>query len=288
MILPTRPALRWHGGKWLLAPWIMQHFPAHSVYVEPFGGAASVLLQKRPIAAECYNDLDGTVVNVFRVLRDIDKARELHRRLYLTPFSREDFNWAYEPPAGDIDGAHKTIVLSFMGHGSDSVTRSCRTGFRTKLTDERATPAQAWKTHADAIPHFTERLGGVVIEQCGWREIFKRFDTPKTLFYLDPPYLHSTRSSLVGRSRKTHGYRHELTLRDHAQLLTAAKRLKGAVVLSGYPSELYDAKLKGWRRVSIDALADGARKRTEVLWLNPVCVAALGHGPLFDQLGDAA
>ena len=92
---PTRPILRWHGGKWILAPWIISHFPAHKCYVEPFGGAASVLLRKARSYAEVYNDLDGEVVNLFRVARE--HGAELRQRLHLTPFSRLDFAESYEP-----------------------------------------------------------------------------------------------------------------------------------------------------------------------------------------------
>jgi DNA adenine methylase len=93
----TRPALRWHGGKWRLAPWILSHFPAHRCYVEPYGGGASVLLRKAPSDAEVYNDLDGDVVTLFRVLRDAAQSDRLVRLLRLTPFARAEFEGAYEP-----------------------------------------------------------------------------------------------------------------------------------------------------------------------------------------------
>lgn len=286
----TRPVLRWHGGKFRLAPWIIGHFPKHRIYVEPFGGAASVLLQKPALPADVYNDLDGTVVNVFRTLRDPGKAAELERRLRLTLFARAEFEWSYLPPADDIDAAHKMIVRGFMGFGSDSNTRSCRTGFRAKMSDERALPSQAWATYMDAMPFFVRRLAGVVIEQIPALDLFARYDTEGTLFYVDPPYPHETRSSLHGRSKRTHGYRHELTTADHIRLLAALKKLRGMVALSSYPNELYDRRLKQWRKVEVASLADGATPRTEVLWLNPACSAALDrrHGgsetPLFRQL----
>lgn len=114
---PTRPALRWHGGKWRVAPWIIEHFPKHAVYVEPFGGAGSVLIRKPRVSSEVYNDLDGEVVNLFRVLRDRKKAAELERLLRLTPFAREEMEAAYGPaPKTEMERARRLVVRSFMGH----------------------------------------------------------------------------------------------------------------------------------------------------------------------------
>ncbi|KVE39117.1 DNA adenine methylase [Burkholderia sp. BDU5] len=272
----TRPVLRYHGGKFRLAPWIMSFFPAHSCYVEPFGGAGSVLLLKDRVGAECYNDLDGSVVNVFRILRDVDRALELQRRCALTPFAREEFDWSYEPATDEMDAAHKLIVRSFMGHGSDSATRSCRTGFRSKLTDGRVLPAYEWATWSEAIPAFARRLQGVVVENRNALEVIARLDGESTLFYVDPPYAHSTRSSLVGRSSSTHGYRHEMTDDDHRALAAVLRAARGMVVLSGYPSALYDDELYAdWERFERRHQADGGRARTEVVWLNPACAAAL-------------
>jgi DNA adenine methylase len=276
MNAPTRPAIRWHGGKWLLAPWIISHFPAHKMYIEPYGGGASVLLRKAPSAAEIYNDLDGRIVNLFRVLRDPVKALELKRRLDLTLFARAEFEWSYTTPVDDIDDAHKAIVLSFMGFGSDSVTRSCRTGFRAKTTgDGRALPSQAWASWHESIPEFVDRLRPVLIEQVDAIALMKRMDSPGVLFYADPPYVTETRSSLTGRSQSTHGYKHEMNDADHDGLIEVLQRMQGFVVLSGYASKLYDGALQGWRRLERKSLADGARPRIEVLWLNPACAHAL-------------
>jgi len=284
----TRPTLRYHGGKFRMAPWIISHFPAHTVYVEPFGGAASVLLLKQPIEAEVYNDLDGRLVSLFRILRDPSTAAELRRRCETTLFSRAEFDWAYRPSTDSIDDAHKMIILSFMGHGTDAVTRSCRTGFRTKLTGARATPAASWRDWPSSIPEFCRRLRGVVIEQCDAIELMRRFDRPSTLHYLDPPYVHATRSAMSKGRGKTHGYRHEMTDTDHLRMLDAARDLAGMVVISGYPSDMYERSLQGWRRVERAALADGARVRTEVLWLNPACTRALETGMQGELLMEAA
>jgi DNA adenine methylase len=273
---PSRPVLRYHGGKFRLAPWILSFFPEHVVYVEPFGGAASVLLQKRRVGAECYNDLDGQVVNLFRILRDPARALELQRRVQLTPFAREEFDFAYEPIVDDMDSAHKLIIKSFMGHGSDSATRSCRTGFRSKLSDGRVLPSVEYSTWNEAIPSFTRRLAGVVIENRDAFEVIARMDSPTTLIYADPPYAHSTRSSLVGRSNQTHGYRHEMTDLDHERLAAVLRAAVGMVVISGYPSALYDRDLyPDWVRHERKHIADGGKARKEVVWLNAACAEAL-------------
>jgi len=281
----ARPALRYHGGKFRLAPWIIGFFPPHKVYVEPFGGAASVLLLKDRVGAECYNDLDGQIVNIFRQLRDPGTALELQRRVALTPFARDEFDWSYEAPVDDMDAAHKLIVRSFMGHGSDSATRGCRTGFRSKLTDGRVLPAYEWATWSETIPAFTRRLAGVLIENRDALEVLARMDHPDALMFVDPPYVHSTRSAIAGRSVKTHGYRHEMDDEAHQALAGVLHDLQAMVVLSGYPSKLYESLYAGWERFERRAMADSAKARTEVVWLNPACSAALqrSRGGLFAE-----
>ncbi len=275
MMTLTRPVLRWHGGKWRIAPWIISFFPRHQVYVEPFGGAASVLLRKPRSPAEVYNDLDGRLVNLFRVLRDPAKAAELQRRIELTPYARDEFEWSYGDPESDVDDAHRMVVLSFMGHGSDGASRGCRTGFRAKMTDARALPSNAWANWHRSIPEFVERLRPVTIERIDAVQLFGRYDAPATLLYVDPPYLPETRSSLIGRSKNTHGYRHEMDRDAHQAMLDALLSIESMVALSGYPDPLYDEMLSEWIRVEKRALADGARERIEVLWINPACAAAL-------------
>lgn len=277
----TRPVLRYHGGKFRLAPWVVQFFPSHRIYVEPFGGAAGVLIRKTRVLSEVYNDLDSAVVNVFRVLRDSDKAFELYRRLALTPFAREEFDASYEPPIDDIDAAAKIIIRSFFGHGSDSATRGCRTGFRAK-SHSRGLPSVEWSKWPEAIPTFTRRLQGVVIENRDALEVIARYDTPDTLIYVDPPYLYGTRTERAGQSSR-HGYRHELTDAAHINLAAALNNVEGMVVLSGYPSDLYDRDLyPGWQRHDRRYWADGGKPSTEVVWLNQACAEALHQdGGLF-------
>jgi DNA adenine methylase len=255
----TRPLLRWHGGKWLLAPWIIAQFPPHRVYVEPFGGAGSVLMRKPRCYAEIWNDLDGSVVNLFRVLRG-PRAGELVEALRLTPFARDEFALAYEPADDAVEAARRLTIRSFMGFGSNGHSRS--TGFRANSNRSGTTPARDWINYPDSLAKVIDRLAGVIIENRDAREVMAAHDGPETLHYVDPPYVFDTRADLAK------DYAHEMSDADHAGLLAFLRGLKGRVVLSGYPHPLYDAALAGWRRIEREALADGARKRTEMLWLN--------------------
>lgn len=277
MNAPTRPVLRWHGGKWKLAPWIITHLPGHRVYVEPFGGAASVLLRKPRAYAEIYNDLDDWAVNLFRVLRDDAQAKQLEEKLRLTPFSRIEFECARELGAasGDpVELARRLIVRSFMGFGSNA-HNGRSTGFRAKSSRSGTTPAQDWTNYPDAMAALVERLRGVVIENRDAVAVMLAHDGRETLYYVDPPYMAATRSPANKCDLKYRMYRHELDDAAHAKLLDALQEMSGMVVLSGYASALYDQTLRAWRRVETAAHADGARDRTEVLWINPQAAAAL-------------
>lgn len=255
--MTTRPILRWHGGKWILANWIISHFPKHRVYVEPFGGAASVLLRKSRSYAEIYNDLDGEVVNLFRVARD--NGRDLKRQLELTPFARDEFVLSYKPSTDPLEQARRTVIRSFMGFGSNSHNQA--TGFRANSNRSGTTPAHDWKNYPDALDALIDRLRGVCIENRDAVDVMLAHDSDQSLHYVDPPYLAETRD-------KGSDYRFEMTTEQHVDLCRALKGLKGTVVLSGYPSPLYDELYGDWQKVQRKAHADGARDRIEVVWLS--------------------
>lgn len=268
-VKPTRPVLRYHGGKWRLAPWIISHFPPHRVYTEVFGGAASVLMRKSRSYAEVYNDAWGVVVNVFRVLRDPAQAQELERVLRLTPFAREEFEQAGDDCLSQIDDpierARRTILRSFAGFSSASTNAAFATGFRANSTRSGTTPAHDWMHYPNMIRLFTTRLQGVVIENRPAIDVLLQHDAPDTLHYVDPPYPHCTRNMQRGNA----AYAHEMTDDDHRELAGVLHGMQGAVVLSGYACELYDAELySGWHRVEQLAYGDGAVKRMEVLWMS--------------------
>lgn len=259
-----------------MAPWIISHFPSHQAYVEPFGGAGSVLMRKERSYAEVWNDLDGDVVNLFRVLRS-DDADHLVTALRLTPFSRAEFDLAYAATNDPMEAARRLVVRSFMGFGSNGHNVKAKTGFRANSNRSGTTPAHDWVNYPDSLAQVVKRLQGVTIENRDAVEVMHQHDGDDTLHYVDPPYLPSTRSLANPYDIKYRGgmYAHEMAEEDHPALLDALRSLTGMVVLSGYPAPAYDTALHDWLRVERDALADGARERTEVLWINPAAVARL-------------
>lgn len=260
-----RPVVRYHGGKWMLAPWIIANLPAHHTYTEAFGGAASVLLRKNRSHAEVYNDLDGEVVNVFRVARE--RGDELRKALELTPFSRAEFDLSYLPSDEPLERARRMIVRSFQGFSSTAVCGE-RSGFRSTSSRSGTSAAMDWRNYPEALAATTARLQGVVIENRDAMAVIAHHDRPGTLHYVDPPYVHSTRSNKVRHTDTRKSYKHELTDEQHVELAHFLRGLAGMVVLSGYPSPLYDDLYRDWRRIDRPALADGARPRIECLWLN--------------------
>ncbi len=269
---PKRPTLRYHGGKWRLAPWIISHFVQHKVYVEPFGGGASVLIRKPRSYAEVYNDIEGEIVNLFRVLRS-DPER-LIETVRLTPFARDEFELSYKPTEDPIEQARRTLVRCGMGFGSSALSH-VKTGFRGSATRSGTTPAHDWANQPANLILIAERLRGCVVENRSGMEVMAYHDSPSTLHYVDPPYVHSTRLWTNCKD----AYRHEMTEDDHRELAQFLKTLKGAVYVSGYPSDLYTEIYDGWQLDTTEAMADKARKRTECLWMNTA--ASVSAGSLF-------
>ena len=245
-----------------------------------------VSLGDRAAFDRVYTAFSGPVFGLaLRVLRDPAQASALKRSLDLTPFARTEFRASYEPTDDPVEISRRLIVRSFMGFGTNAHASGPNghrsTGFRANSSRSGTTPAQDWRNYPEAIDAIVDRLRGVVIECRPAIEVMAIHDGLDTLHYVDPPYLWETRSRGNKYDVKYRMYRHELDDADHADLLGELRLLKGMVALSGYPSALYDELLPGWTRREISSHADGARPRTECLWLNPSCVEALGHGPLF-------
>ena len=269
-----RPALRYYGGKWRTAPWILSHFPPHKCYVEPFGGAASVLIQKERSRIEVYNDLNSDVVSYFRVLREQPEA--LSRAIHLTPYAREEYDLATsgEDVADPIERARRFLVWSWQ---SQYFKMRSKSGWRAINNDLRSqSPAADWANmnHLNAV---AERFRKVQIEHGPALEVIERYDSPETLFYVDPPYVLDTR---VDRA----AYIHEMTDSDHAKLASALHAAKGSVVLSGYRSDLYEVLYNDWWSASTTSRINspsGAKLATETVWTNAEAQRRLNSQGLF-------
>jgi DNA adenine methylase len=270
-----RPVLRYHGGKFRLAAWIRSFFPPHTIYVEPFGGAGSVLLTKPRAYAEVFNDMDGDVVNFFKVLRDPASRSALCEACELTPYAREEFEAAFLPTDEPIERARHLAIRAAMGFGSAGATKET-TGFRIDSSRKHLTAYHDWDRYPAAVAAVGDRLKGVLIECRPAIEVMLQHDGPDTLHYVDPPYLHSTR--VRASTKVLRYYKHEMTDWQHEDLITALRNLQGFVVLSGYHSELYAKRLADWSEQSTRARKSSFRGTgisTEVAWLNPRCLLTL-------------
>ena len=264
---PSRPALRWYGGKWRIAPWIISHLPPHDAYCEPYGGAASILLRKPAAKVETWNDLHGRLVNFFRVLRA--QPQDLIAAIDLTPYAREEYEAARAPSDDPLEDARRFYVLSMQGRIGGAGGRW----------------SHGWKYQADAsaqnrqdpdsfmatghLPAVAARLKHVQIERDDALTVLGRYDRPGTLHYVDPPYVQAVRSDTEHRAR----YLHELTDSDHLALAEVLHDLAGMVVLSGYPSKLYQDLYGGWHQITRTASTDAGGVAVECLWFNPAARA---------------
>lgn len=263
------PPIKIHGGKFYLAEWVISHMPPHTHYVEAFAGGLAVLLRKDPIGvSEVINDLDNELTNFWRVLKDENDFNTFRRRTEATPFSSTEFAEAQSrDPDGDaVDRAVKFFVRcrqSRQGLRRDFATLS-RSRTRRGMNEQ----VSAWLTAIDGLPEIHERLRRVVIINDDALSVITREDSPHTLFYCDPPYVHETRVA-------TDAYSFEMTTDDHERLLETLATVEGKFLLSGYHNGLYDAyaRAHGWHRVDreIDCKASSASvkpKRIESLWMN--------------------
>lgn len=249
--------INYPGAKWGMAQQIVSIMPPHRSYLEPFFGSGAVLFNKPPSAIETINDLDGDVVNFFRVLRQ--EPERLAREIALTPYARDVFDDAHaHKGTDDFDRAYRFCIRSRMGHGFKTYQK---TGFKIDVyARERAYCVRQWNATAERILEAACRLKDVQIENRPAVELIRKFNHDNVLIYADPPYMLQTRG---GKQ-----YRCEMTDSDHKELLGALLRHTGPVILSGYHSELYDSTLSGWSVIEQKAYNQNGDRRTEVLWCN--------------------
>ena len=269
---------RYPGSKWSLADWIISFFPKgyeRMVYLEPFLGSGAVFFNKRPGAVETINDLDGDVVNFFKVLRE--RPEELKRQLELTPYSREEYDRAFEPAEDEMERARRFAVRTTQAIGA-KLNYKC--GWRNHHDPKIGGTACRWAGVAGNIDAAATRLRGdtthlVQIECMDAIRLVERYNRREVLMYVDPPYVLSTRK--CGRMD-----RHEMDEDGHRELLNVLQHIKAHVILSGYDSDLYEENLSGWKKYTKESQITSGEKAEECLWLNyePPCMQL----DLFEEL----
>jgi DNA adenine methylase len=259
-------AFGWYGGKFSHADWLLPLLPKTTHYCEPYGGSAALLLNRHPSPVETYNDLDGDVVNFFRVLRDEREA--LIEAIALTPFSREEFERAISEPSDDV--SQLELARRFYVRA-----RQVRTGLAQKASSGRwahctltsragmAGAVSRWLGAIEDLPYIVQRLQRVQIENAPAIEIIRRYDTEETLFYCDPPYPHSSRGD-------SNAYGYEMTDDEHRELAEVLHNVRGKVALSSYHCVLMNELYSDWSYIEApQKMCHSIKKlRQEVLWVN--------------------
>jgi DNA adenine methylase len=261
-----RIAFGWYGGKFSHLDWLLPLLPPARHYCEPFAGSAAVLINRKPSPVETYNDLDGEVVNFFRVLRD--QKEELVQAIGLTPFSKREFELAVAEPANGlsaVERARRFYIRARQVRTGLAQTASVGRWAHCTLTSRAgmAGAVSRWLGAIEHLPDIAQRLLRVQFENAPAIEVVRRYDSPDTLFYCDPPYPHGTRGD-----SKAYGY--EMTDGAHRELAAVLGKCKGRVAVSSYRSPLNDEIFEGWRCIEApERLCHSVKTaRREVLFAN--------------------
>lgn len=248
--------LKYPGGKWRISNWIIEHFPEHKVYLEPFFGSGGVFFNKLPAYIETINYIDGDIVNLFEVCREFPE--ELAIAINCTPFSREEYIKCYNTAVKNkIERARRTLVRY---HQSFGTSNSSKSSWKNTQTSGGPRCQTMWNCLPEIIINCCKRLKEAQIENIDSIELIKRYNNPDTLIYCDPPYLQTL--------RKKGMYKNEYTEQQHIELLKTLLASKSKIVLSGYDSELYNTMLSDWKSDEIETTAQMGKKRIEKIWMN--------------------
>jgi DNA adenine methylase len=283
-----RSPLKWHGGKNYLATQIVSLFPPRCTnpekpspkdkgwlhYVEPYFGGGSVLLANDPVGiSEVANDLNGELTNFWQVLQGQTSFHQFRRLSQALPFSEWEFKNSKINSVLEADGYGETVhrAVTFFIRCRQSLAGRMKefTGVtRTRTRRGMNNEVSAWLSAVEGLPLVHARLKRVLIRNQPALKLIEKEDDTRTLFYVDPPYLHETRKTV-------NDYEHEMSVKQHEELLAALCLIKGRFLLSGYRSGLYDttAKSQGWNRFDfeIDNKAAGGKKKrkmVESVWIN--------------------
>ena len=259
--------LKYAGSKWRIAPWIVSFFPPYKVYCEPYFGSGAVFFTKPPSGIETINDVNGDIVNLFRVCREAPK--ELARALEFTPWSREEFLSCMEKSEDPVEQARRTVVRF---HQSYATCNHSKKSWRNVQKHNGPRCADVWNRLPEIVLNVCERLKQAQIENIDAIELIKRYNSTDTLLYLDPPYPLDLRDKNM--------YKHEMTDAQHEELLLAVLNSKSNVILSSYDNELYNDMLKGWYTSEKQTIAQAGARRTEKIYMNfqPPLLSIMGGG----------
>ncbi len=257
----------WYGGKFSHLDWLLPLLPKCHHYCEPFAGSAAVLLNRPPSPIETYNDLDGEVVNFFRVLRD--RGSEIEKAIALTPFSREEFAIAckLDPDVADVERARRFYIRARQVRTGLAQTATIGRWANCKNTSRAGMSGviSRWLGGVEQLDTICQRLLRVQIENRPATDVVKLYDSPRTLFYCDPPYVHDTRGD-------SNAYKYEMTDEQHKELADTLNSAKGQVAFSNYDcdllADLYPARR--WHKTYGQPRTNHSTKgkRIEVLWTN--------------------
>lgn len=252
--------LNYPGSKKRIASWIIKHMPVHHSYVEPYFGCGAVLFAKASAPIETVNDLDGEVVNFFRVVRDPESREKLQEWLMYTPYARQVYDDTFlREPESNVERAAYFAIRSMQSHGF-RMTGDC--GWKKDVYGrEYVYAVKYWNELPESIAEMAIRLKGVQIENRPALEVIENFNNENVLMYLDPPYVFSTRSG--GKQ-----YRHEMSDQDHIELMEMVVGSRAKIMISGYDCELYDFYLGNWNKAQITARTQNNKRRVETLWMN--------------------
>jgi DNA adenine methylase len=281
----TAPILKYPGAKWRIASWLHTFTPRCPRVVDLYGGSGAFLLTL-PYAPKhlVYNDLNDELRSLFALLRDSGTRAALCEAVALTLWSRAEYLSVVGPngrtilTGEPIEDARRYLIATWQACKTNTSTRNGWRNMGAKNATMESSTWQVWRQLPERLRLAGERLQSAEIECLPALTLIGRYSTADTLLYADPPYL---RTTVHGTRRRL--YRHEMSEADHTALLDALDAHPGPVMLSGYDSALYEARLGHWRRHEVAALAEGAVHRTEVLWLNQATIERLGYGPLFEE-----
>lgn len=254
-----KPVLKYPGAKWSLSKWIIDHLPEHESYLEPYFGSGAVFFNKEPARIETINDMDGEIVNFFKVCRE--QPEELARAINLTPWARQEVEKSCQKAEDPVERARRTAVCCHMIFGAKQRGKSFRhtTG---KKKDGGPDHPKLWEGVPEIVLEAGKRLKNAQIENKPAVELIREYDGPEVLIYLDPPYVRDTRT--------LHGdqYRFEMSDQEHEELLGAIVDHSGKIILSGYDNDLYNDVLKGWEKHSTKSQTERGKVREETIWMN--------------------